>query len=145
MTKQDLKGKLALDASALIELIYCDAPGKKLKEALEKEAVEAWTTELAITELRYILCRKLGWDESNSRASKLIESGYIKVENTPRLVIVAAQLKCCRAISLPDCLTIVLAQEIGGMAVFARTEQDLTLEMQREPFKTAIIFLEDNK
>ena len=43
MTRQDLRGKLAVDTSALIELIYCEAPGQKLKQALEKEAIEAWT------------------------------------------------------------------------------------------------------
>jgi hypothetical protein len=34
--KQDLKGKLAVDASALIELIFCDKPRQKLKNALER-------------------------------------------------------------------------------------------------------------
>jgi predicted nucleic acid-binding protein len=61
---KDLKGKLAIDTSALIELIYCDSLGQKLKKALETDTVEAYTTELAITELRYVLCRKLGWQQS---------------------------------------------------------------------------------
>ena len=143
--RQDLKGKLAVDASALIELVHCEAPGQKLKQALEKEAVEAWTTELAVTELRYILCRKLGWAESSRRVNKLLESGYLKVESTRKLANAAAKLKCCRAISLPDCFTIALAQKIGGNALFARTEQDLTTEMQREPFKATVIFLEQEK
>jgi predicted nucleic acid-binding protein len=140
-----LKGKLAVDASALIELIYCETPGQKLKQALENEAVEAWTTELAITELRYILCRKLGWAESSKRVNKLLESGYFKVENTPKLINTAAKLKCCRAISLPDCFAIALAQKIGGTALFARTEQDLTMEMQKELFEIPILFLENSE
>jgi predicted nucleic acid-binding protein len=143
LTRQDLRGKLAVDASALIELIFCEAPGQKLKQALEREQIEAWTTELAITELRYILCRKLGWDESSRRVNKLLESGYFKIVNTSELVEVAAKLKCCRAISLPDCFTIVLAEKIGGGVLFARTEQDLTGEMHREPFKVAVFFLEN--
>lgn len=145
MTKQDLKGKLAVDASALIELVYGETPGQKLKQALEKEAIEAWTTELAVTELRYILCRKLGWAESSRRVNKLLESGYLKVENTPKLINEAAKLKCCRAISLPDCFSIALAQKIGGSALFARTEQDLIAEIHKEPFKVAVIFLEDEE
>ncbi len=145
LTKQDLKGKLAVDASALIELIYCEEPGQKLKQALEEEAVEAWTTELAVTELRYILCRKLGWTESNKRVNRLLESRYIKVENISDLVNAAAKLKCCRAISLPDCFAIALAQKVGGAALFARNEQDLAAEMQREPFKTTILFLEEEE
>lgn len=138
----DLKGKLAIDTSALIELIYCDESGKKLKEALKRDSVEAWTTELAITELRYVLCRKLGWNESNGRVNKLLSSGYIKIKETPRLINEAAKLKCMRAISLPDCFTLSLAVEIGGSAVFARKEQDLVAEMRKTLFEVPIVFLE---
>jgi predicted nucleic acid-binding protein len=138
-----LKGKLAVDASVLIELIYCEATGQKLKQALEADLIEAWTTELALTELRYILCRKLGWSESSKRVSKLLASGYFKVEDTLKIMNDAAKLKCCRAISLPDCFTIALAQAINGNALFARKEQDLTTEMQRKPFDIDVLFLED--
>ena len=79
---KDLKGKLAIDTSALIELMYCDILGQKLKKALETEMVEAYTTELAITELRYVLCRKLGWQQSKERVNKLLASGYFTVEGT---------------------------------------------------------------
>jgi predicted nucleic acid-binding protein len=79
--------------------------------------VEAWTTELALTELRYILCRKLGWSESSKRVNKLLASGYFKVEDTMKLVNEASKLKCCRAVSLPDCFTVALAQEINSSAI----------------------------
>jgi predicted nucleic acid-binding protein len=145
MTKLDLKGKLAIDTSALIELVYCDASGQKLKEALKSDLVEAWTTELAIAELRYILCRKLGWRESSEKVNKLLASGYIKVEDTLKLINEASKIKCRRAISLPDCFTLALAHEITGNALFARKEQDLTAEMQRKPFDVRILFLEDEE
>jgi predicted nucleic acid-binding protein len=143
--KQGLKGKLAIDTSALIELIYCEAPGQKLKKALENDLVEAWTTELAIAELRYVLCRKLGWRESSERVNKLLASGYVKVEDTSTLINQASKTKCKRAISLPDCFTLALAHKIAGNALFARKEQDLTTEIQRKPFETNIIFLEDQE
>jgi predicted nucleic acid-binding protein len=127
----------------LIELIYYDAPGQKLKKALESDFVEAWTTELAVTELRYVLCRKLGWPQSTERVNNLIASGYIKVEDTLKLINQAAKTKCRRAISLPDCFTIALAHYIKGEALFARKEQDLTAEMQKEPFEVNILFLEE--
>jgi len=145
MTKLDLKGKLAIDTSALIELTYCDAPGQKLKESLKSDLVEAWTTELAIAELRYILCRKLGWRESSEKVNKLLASGYIKVEDTLKLINEASKIKCRRAISLPDCFTLALTHEITGNALFARKEQDLTAEMQRKPFDVRILFLEDEE
>ena len=143
MTRLDLKGKLAIDASALIELVYCEALGQKLRQALENDSVDAWTTELALTELRYILCRKFGWSESSKRVNTLLASGYFRVEATTKLISEAARLKCCRAVSLPDCFTIALAQEISGNALFARKEQDLTAEMERKPFDIKVLFLED--
>ena len=141
--RQDLKGKLAIDTSALIELIYCEAPGQNLKNVLESDVVEAWTSEIAIAELRYVLCRKLGWRESNERVNKLLASGYLKVEDTLTLINEASKTKCTRAISLPDCFTIALAQKIEGNALFARKEQDLIKEMQKKPFDVKILFLED--
>ncbi|MGA3289809.1 MAG: PIN domain-containing protein [Candidatus Bathyarchaeia archaeon] len=143
--KPDLKGKLAVDTSALIELIYCDELGQKLQKALESDLVEAWTTELTVAELRYVLCRKLGWHESTERVNKLLSSGYIKVEDTLKLINQASKTKCRRAISLPDCFTLALAHQIAGNALFARKEQDLTAEMQKEPFEINILFLENGK
>ena len=131
---KDLKGKLAIDTSALIELIYCDILGQKLKKALETDMVEAYTTELTITELRYVLCRKLGWQQSKERVNKLLDSGYFKVEVTSQLINEAAKIKCQRAISLPDCFILALAHKIAGNALFARQEQELTDEMEKKSF-----------
>ena len=141
--KLSLKGKLALDASALIELIYCDSLGRKLKGVLESDGVDAWATEVAIAELRYVLCRRLGWRESSERVGKLLASGYVRVGETVGLIDEASRTKCSRAISLPDCFTLALAHKIGGDAVFARREQDLATEMQRKPFDVHVVFLED--
>src|SRR3989337_65720 len=92
--KQGLKGRLAIDTSALIELIYCEAPGQNLKKALESDVVEAWTSEIAIAELRYVLCRSLGWSESNERVNKRLDTGYLKVEDTLTVINEASKKKC---------------------------------------------------
>jgi predicted nucleic acid-binding protein len=140
---KDLKGKLAIDTSALIELIYCDSLGQKLKKALEANMVEAYTTELAITELRYVLCRKLGWQQSKERVNKLLTSGYFKVEDTSQLINEASKIKCQRALSLPDCFILALAHKIAGNALFARQEQELADEMVKKPFAITLLFLEE--
>jgi predicted nucleic acid-binding protein len=145
MTKSDLKGKLAIDTSALIELIFCEEPGQKLKEALKSNLVEAWTTEIAIAELRYILCRKIGWSESSERVNKLLSSGFIQVQDTQKLINDASKIKCSRAISLPDCFTLALAHEIKGCALFARKEEDLMIETRRKPLDVPILFLQDKE
>jgi predicted nucleic acid-binding protein len=140
---KDLKGKLAIDTSALIELIYCDNLGQKLKKALENDLVEAYTTELAITELRYVLFRKLGWQQSKERVNKLLASGYFTVGDTSQLINEAAKIKCQRAISLPDCFILALAHRIAGNALFARQEQQLTDEMGKKSFSVTLLFLEE--
>ncbi len=140
---KDLKGKLVIDTSALIELIYCDKLGQKLKKALETNMVEAYTTELAITELRYVLCRKLGWQQSKQRVDKLLASGYFTVGDTSQLINEAAKIKCQRAISLPDCFILALANKIAGNALFARQEQELADEMVKKSFGSTLLFLEE--
>jgi len=141
--KRDLSGRLALDASALIELTFSTPTGLKLREALKSGAVEAHTTELGISELRYVLCRSLGYTESNERVDKLSASGYIAIEDTSPLIIDASKYKCERAISLADCFCLALAHNLFCTALFARREKDLVGEMQRKPLDIEILFLED--
>jgi predicted nucleic acid-binding protein len=105
--------------------------------------VEAHTTELAITELRYVLCRKLGWQQSKERVNKLLASGYFKVEDTSQLINEAAKIKCQRTISLPDCFILALAHKIAGSALFARQEQELVDEMGKKSFGITLLFLEE--
>lgn len=143
--KGDLSGKLALDASALIELLFSTPAGLKLREALESEVVEACTTELGIAELRYVLCRRLGWAESEERVDKLLASGYIRVEAASLLVKEASRYKCERAISLADCFCLALAHKHSCKSLFARREGDLTKEMRKKPLDVEILFLEDYK
>lgn len=143
--KKGLSGRLALDTSALIDLTFLTPAGFKLKEALKGGLVEAYTTELSIAELRYILCRRLGLIESNERADKLLASGYISVEDTHLLINDASRYKCERAISLADCFCLALARKSFCRALFAKEEKDLVREMQRKPFDVEILFLEDYK
>jgi len=141
--KRGLSGRLAIDASALIELVFSTASGLKLKEALEKDLIVAYTTELGIAELMYIICRKRGLKESKQRVDKLLASGYIQVEDASPLLEDAARLKCEKPISLADCFCLALAHKNGLTALFARRETDLTKEMRKKPFDVKVLFLED--
>jgi len=141
--KKDLKGRLALDSSTMLELVYSTPAGAKLRQALKTSVVEAKTTEIAITELRYILCRKLGPTESESRVEKLLRSGYIEVHETSKLVKDASTYKCKRNISLADCFNMALAQKSFCSALFARRETEITTETEHNPFDVEILYLED--
>jgi predicted nucleic acid-binding protein len=101
------------------------------------------TTELAITELRYVLCRKLGWQQSKERVNKLLASGYFMVGDTSQLINEAAKIKCQRAISLPESFILALAHKIAGNALFARQEQEFADEMGKKSFDVTLLFLEE--
>ena len=127
----------------MIELVYGTPGGKRLRDAMLNEDVDANTHELAIVELRYILCRNIGEEKAKARVKKLIASGYLLVEDISELIETAADYKCERAISLPDCFTLSLGKKRSMPALFACREIELTTEMERRPFDLEILFLED--
>ena len=143
--RKDLSGKLVLDAGALVELTLSTASGLRLKNTLREGTVEAHTTELAILELRYVLCRRLSQVESDERVDKLLASGYIDVEDLSPLIVDTARDKCERAISLPDCCSLALARRLQCSVLFARRERELVAEMNLKAFDVPILFLEDHK
>ncbi len=132
---------LVLDASALIELAYATPAGEKIKNLLE-DADEAFTTELALTELYYILCRTLGARLAGEKLSELISSNYVVPYGEP-LIFEAGKIKCERKISLADCHVIALAMKINGSAVFARREKELDKENKRRAFEVELVFGEE--
>ena len=141
--KENIAGTLAIDAGVIIELLLQSKAGIAIRNALLEEIIDAHTTEMAITEVKYILCRKFGWEESCRRVEKLLNSGYINVYRTDQLIDLAAKYKCERSISLADCFVLALAKKLGCKALFARREQELVKEMNRKKFDVEILFLED--
>ena len=141
--KRELKGAYATDTGTLIELVYGTPLGERLRDAILDETIETVTHELAIAELRYILCRGIGNEKAKTRVEKLLASGYIVVEDISELIETAADYKCERAISLPDCFTISLGKERSMPVLFAGREKELTEEMERKPFDLEILFLEE--
>jgi predicted nucleic acid-binding protein len=140
--RKGLEGIFVLDAGVLIELVLFTDKAAGLFKAMIDEKVTVKTTELATTELRYILCRKLGIEESRERVGKLLKSGYIEVVDAP-LGELASEYKCKRSISLADCYSISLAKAISAPVLFAAKEEELLREMDRKPFDVEILFLED--
>jgi hypothetical protein len=128
-----------LDASVLVELAYGTKVGEAIKTLLE-ESDKAFTTQLSLTELFYILCRKLGAELAEKKITDLIESGYITPEQPRSLIYEVGKIKCKRAISLADCYIIALAKEVGGKAVFARKEREIEKEMMKEVFEVEFVF-----
>jgi predicted nucleic acid-binding protein len=134
-----------LDASVLVEAVLGTSLSLRLKDALEKEQVLAYVTEVGVAELRYVVCRRLGLTESKEKVDKLLGSGYVQVEDVSFLIEAAARLKCERAVSLADCFCLALAQYYHCGVLLAKRENELVREMQKQPFDVKILFLEDYK
>jgi len=143
VTKNVLSGRLAVDASVLVELAFSTKAGKELLDLILAGEVEPRTTEVADTELRYILCRRLGRKEAEERASKLRVSGYLPVDSISTLIQAASVYKCERAISLADCFSLAQARWLNCAALFSRKEKDLLKEMAKRPFDVEIKFLHE--
>jgi len=141
--KEDITGTLVLDASVLIDLLMSSSRGKVIQKALLDEIIDAHTTEFAIIETKYILCRKIGWNEATRRVEKLLVSGYISVSKTSDIIDLAAEYKCNRRISLADSLVLALAKKFNCKALFSHREKELIEEMNKNDFDVTILFLED--
>lgn len=139
-----LSGRLVLDTSALVELVFLTPEGLRLMQAMLDEEVEARATELGVTELRYLLCRRLGREEGKRTVDKLLASGYLLVEEITDILEDAARYKCERAISVADCFVLSLARKLDCRALFAYQEEELSKEMNRRPFDVSIIFLRED-
>jgi len=138
--KKGLRGDIIFDTSILIELTAGTELGRKIAALLKEETIRAYTTDLNIVELRYIICRKVGWMKSSEIVDKLIRSRYIKIIDIKEISEQAALLKCQRTLSLVDCFTIAAGEITKMNVVFARKEKELENELKRNPFKTSIIF-----
>ena len=126
----------------MIELLSSTDLSKPLRDAIEGDIINPYTTFQSLTEAEYILCREIGWEKAKEKVEGLTESRAIEIVEASELVHETARIKCARAIALTDCYTIALAEKINGTAVFAHLEDDLSREIRRKPFSTKLAFLE---
>ena len=140
--KQDIQGDMVFDTSVLVELFSGSQSGNLVKEALIDGSVRAITTELNITELRYILCRKIGWAKAKESVEHLLNSGYLKVLNIEGFAEHASRIKCDRSLSLVDSFAIAAGEELKLDVLFAKREEELGREARKKAFNIKIVFLE---
>ncbi len=141
--KRELRGDIVFDTSVFVEFFSGSRGGELVYRSLKEGEIFALTTELNVFELLYLLCRKVGREKSKDLIAKLKDSGCLEVFEVSRLVERAAAIKCERAISLVDCFTLALGEEIEVPVMFAVKERELMREIERKPFKIPVIFLED--
>jgi len=133
--------KKALDGGVLIALAVDDPAARRLKEEILGEETLAFCSELAVVEMEYVLCRRLGWAIAEEKRRYLLESKVVDVIETGALMNEAAKVKCERALSLPDCFTLALAKIFDGKAFFVKKEEEMEKEIKRRSLDVEIEFL----
>ena len=104
---------------------------------------EFYRTLNSLTEIFYILCRKLGFNIAKNKLETLLEARAFQVISSTDLIIMTGKYKYKRAISLSDCFVIGLAKYTGGSALFANREKEIDHESTKELFDIDILFLEE--
>lgn len=141
--KRGLAGRLALDSSALIELLLASERGRALKSLMVKGTVLPYVTRLSLAETAYVLCRKIGWKLAWRKVEALCESRYVVVSEDEEVYKEAARYKCWRALALADCFTLALAKCVGAPALFSTREGELEAEMERKPLDVEVVFMDE--
>lgn len=140
-----MRGYYAVDGSVLYEVATNSDVGDMFREAMKSGEVVAFTHELALTEVLYLLCRRIGFDKAKHHVDSLIFSGLMDLEPTAELMETAAGMKCFRPIALADCYTLALAEKRHLAALFLDREAELVREMERAPFDVELEFLSDHR
>ncbi|RLE74564.1 MAG: PIN domain nuclease [Thermoprotei archaeon] len=141
MMKEEQRSYI-FDTSVLVEIMGGTRLGRVAYDLLLRGGVDAFISEIHVAELKYVICRKQGFEKSKTIVEKLLKSGYVHVLPISDFIDRAAKIKCERAISLVDAFTIALGEELGLTVVFAKLEKELKKEVEKKPFETTITTIE---
>lgn len=137
-------GSYSLDSGVLIEMLLGTEAGQVISESLLSDSpIIAYTCHFNLSEVEYILCRKLGRELARSKVDSFVRSNYVILTDVERLYPTAAEIKCERAIALGDCYTLANAKVTGSTALFLFREDDLDKELKRKPLDIRIEFISE--
>lgn len=88
--KNKLNGVLVFDASVIIDFLIDEKIGEYLRERIIDEVIIPYTTETAILEAKYILCRLFGYNQAMAAVNNFLSSGYLIVAPINDLIDIAS-------------------------------------------------------
>jgi len=139
--KEISHSNIALDGGTLIALSIGEKGSSILKERILLGEITGFASQLAITEMLYILCRKFSWKIAVEKKQQIMDSKMVIIINNEELIEEAAKYKCNRAIALADCFTLATAKLKDAKAMFAKREEELIKEINKQKFDVEIEFL----
>ncbi len=77
--------EVVFDGGSMIELLLSGNDSDLFKSILNDE-IEPKTTNLAIIETQYILCRKIGMERVFEKVDNLIDSNFIEIQTLEQIL-----------------------------------------------------------
>lgn len=129
--------RAVIDTGLLVEILEGSPLGKKLVELLTSEEIEGYVTDLTLTEIAYVICRKYGMDKAKELVGKLLETGYFEVVEALNYAEEISKIKCEYSISFMDAAVVATAKGLNAIALFKREKE---LEDKRPE---GVVFLDE--
>lgn len=113
---------MVFDSGILISLLQGEL--EWLYRRVRDETIDPLINVVNLTEVYYVLRRKVGAESAGRIMDDILRSGYFKVVGVSREVSKEASLcKCRYPISLPDCFSIATAKVHNTKALFRREKE----------------------
>ncbi|MHA2370041.1 MAG: PIN domain-containing protein [Candidatus Hodarchaeales archaeon] len=125
----------AVDTSVLVKRYY---DPEAVNEKLLSTSI---ASEITLSEIYYVLCRKKGIDAANNYIIDLLSK--LEIVPSETLIPIAGQLKCQLPISLADCWTLAAAKSRNLSALFAFREQELEDNLSDIRKHVKVVFLDE--
>lgn len=137
--------QLSIDSSVILAYFFGEKLGEAAKSAgiLPASLRTNYCARTAISESYFTLCRKEGKDYADEAIQSLMLSNYVNVLSSDEIDIEAGRYKCSRALSLADCYVLGVAKVKRIPAMFAKREDDIRKELEKQSFDVRAFFLED--
>ena len=141
--KKDLQeASITVDTGILIELLEDSDLGKVFyQKVLEKPQVQnIYISPLTDTELKYIFCRRNGYEEAKELVSEFLKDFIICSES--KLRDEAFRLKCNLPISVADCYSLAVGR-VFNIPVYMIKEKEIEKVIDKLLSMVKVIFINE--
>lgn len=131
-----------MDTSVLIEYLEETSAGKKFFELIfsNPQIENFYLAPIVDTELKYILCRRKGYDKALKLVSELLKDFIFYSEDNLRDQ--TAYLKCNFAVSLADCYSLATAKLLD-VPIYMKREEEIEKIFDKISSLIKIKFIDD--
>lgn len=119
---------IVLDTGVLLDVL--DGKNEIMYNKIVQNSVEAYISRMSLTELTYIVCRKIGGESGRRVISDLLASNLVRILSHEEVHNLAAEFKCRYSISIGDCYSLGLAK-LMDLPVYFRPEEEILVILEK--------------